>query len=108
MNHDCSRKINRLNWVHTLEDKSLISLNNKGIFGYVHNTKEIIQQLKVCRGDLKIPRELKQYITHKNLPEGDGEIQHVLNNFDATHIFIMEISSLRVVSYKGYSELAPI
>lgn len=85
-----------------MEEQGLIRINNTGVFGYVHYTKEVIQQLRIIRGEVEIPWELKPYVTHKVMPKNyRSTLGTVVNDFAETEFFFCEISSMRELIYRG-------
>lgn len=84
-----------------LQYRELISLNNitdSNIRTYVHSTQEIIQQIKLCQELIELPPlEIAQYIFTK---EYSG--QKLINNFDKTDIFFVEISTNKLAKFQGF------
>jgi hypothetical protein len=86
-----------------LADNGVVEINNKGVYGYVHYAKESVQQLRVMRGELAIPLELKPYITHKAIPKNaDETLRTPENHLADTDLLVVEISSLKEIEYDGF------
>lgn len=93
--------------VHTpcsiLEKQGRILLNQKKIFGFVHNTREIIQQAQIMAGEISVPSRLRPYVNipdnwappKASSPQSFGDI------FRDTDIFVVEISSVRLIQFKA-------
>ena len=84
-----------------LENKGLISLNQPK-YGYVHSSKEIIQEIKAIKEDIEIPANLFRFVVTRNKEDIDKikvSRKHDLSN---TNIFFVEISSLKLLRFKDY------
>lgn len=85
--------------LRAIRDAGLIRLNNEGITGYVHNTKEAIQKIRLLRGEIALPGHLKPYIQPDKEEWGE---RPVVFDFARTERFVVEISSLKEVRYKNF------
>jgi hypothetical protein len=85
-----------------LARRGVVELATTGVYGFTHYTKETLQQLRVMHGELSIPFELKPYITHKKLRAGaGGNLATPENHLTETDLLVVEISSLKEISYGG-------
>lgn len=89
--------------IKLLAEQGKVALHNKGVYGYVHYSKESVQQLRVMHGQIDIPMELKPYVTHKVVPEGSGSaLRTPLNDLSETDLLVVEISSLKEIEFDGF------
>lgn len=70
---------------------------------YTHSTKEVLQLLKVLSGELKLPLDMMQYAFRTGIMNGRPvEIgQKIVDQFNNTQLFIIEICSIKCYTYKG-------
>ena len=66
------------------------------VYGYVHCTKDIIQQIRFMLGELDIPDELAPFICNPGKPL-DRRLAP-----PASQLYLVEISSLKEFAYGGY------
>jgi len=83
--------------LQNLESDNLISIQNQSIYGYTHTTKETIQIIDNAKGSFRFPVELNQFIS-KN-PKKIFLTQNT--NIDDTDIYIIEISSIKLIKVKS-------
>ena len=84
-----------------------MALNNDGAAGFVHYTKEALQQLEAMRGHRRIPLALATYISHKAgraFPADDdpGYVATARNDLSRTNVLVVEISSLKEIRYRDF------
>jgi hypothetical protein len=77
--------------------------NQRNIFGFVHNTQEITQQFGIVTGHLQPPSRLRPFL---NVPPSWATPEVMpLNQFHVdfaeTDLFIVEISSIRLLQFKS-------
>jgi hypothetical protein len=86
-----------------LEKRGLVEVCNTGVYGFVHYTKEALQQLRVMHGETAVPAELQRYVTHQELPSGtDGNLATAENRLEGTDLLVVEISSLKEIEFRGF------
>lgn len=91
--------------VAMLAAEGRVGLNQRGIFGFVHSTREVIQQLDILSGRLKVQRKYRPFL---NIPEAwkagpqSTDTTHDYR-FARSDCFIVEISSVRLLQFKGMS-----
>jgi hypothetical protein len=86
-----------------LEDDGRIELRNAGVYGFVHYTKEVVQQLEVMAGKRKVPSKLALYISHKAEPSpADEWVEIPTNDLSETDFLVVEVSSLKEILFDGY------
>jgi hypothetical protein len=86
-----------------LRKQGAVELRNAGVYGFVHYTKEALQQLRVMHGELAIPAELQPYVTHRELPTAaDGNLATAGNRLEETDLLVVEISSLKEIAFRGF------
>jgi hypothetical protein len=86
-----------------LAKRGTIELANAGVYGFVHYTKEALQQLRVMHGELAIPHTLAPYITHRELPAGAGAtLATAENRLEETDLLVVEVSSLKEIEFDGF------
>jgi len=86
-----------------LQDLRFICLNQQNIFGFVHNSREVLQQLEFVSGAKKPPLRLRPFL---NIGEDwvwpEGSTQAGLDElFSKTDVFVVEISSTRLIQFKA-------
>lgn len=87
--------------ISTLADRGRLILNNTR-YGYVHTSKEVIQQLAVCRGELDIPHHLLELTVSKTaVAEPHLLMPKLRKDLSATDVFVIEISSLKEWVHEG-------
>lgn len=80
-----------------------LRLNQRNIFGFVHNTREITQQFRIVTGDFQPASQLRPFL---NIPPRWKSPEAMpLDQFHAdfaeTDIFIVEISSIRLLQFRS-------
>ena len=94
--------------VHTpcslLQKRGLLQMKQNNIFGYIHYTKELIQQCELISGAKQAPNRLRPYL---NIPyywqsPKNKNIEIFHSDFKETDIFIVEISSIRKIIFKAF------
>ncbi|MDQ7787555.1 MAG: hypothetical protein RDU01_08095 [Thermodesulfovibrionales bacterium] len=75
--------------------------------GYTHTIKEHIQLIKHLRGEKQIPSEFLQYIYtfyggNQKRQDIDSLFLHNKLMIDKADLYLVEISSLKVIEYNGY------
>lgn len=78
-------------------------LNQQRVFGYVHNSREILQQLRLMTGEIPLASRLRSFL---NIPpewkwQSPEEAYELGDLFAATDCFIVEISSIRLLRFKA-------
>ena len=71
-------------------------LQNDKVYGFVHCTKEIIQQLRFLAGELDFPAELDPFIRNE-----ECELNRALER-PQSQVYLVEVSSLKEVRFRGY------
>jgi hypothetical protein len=92
--------------VHTpctiLARQGKLSLNQENIYGFVHSSREILQQIEIITGK-KVPAgRLRPFL---NIPEQwkRPETKTTFDNlFEETDVFVVEISSIRLLRFKAF------
>jgi hypothetical protein len=85
-----------------LDRDGAVEVRNAGVYGFVHYTKEALQQLRVMHGEQAIPAELQIYVTHRELPTAaDGNLATIENRLGGTDLLVVEVSSLKEIAYRG-------
>jgi Vi polysaccharide biosynthesis protein TviD len=80
-----------------LANLKLIKLNNSSVQAYVHSTEEILQQIRFIKQSKLPPKILWNWIIGENyrgIP--------LVNDFEHTDVFIVEISSTKVYKFQNY------
>lgn len=89
--------------IRQLENAGRAKLNQQNIFGYVHNTREVLQQLGVMSGHVEVPARLRPFLNIR----GKWAVQTPSTNtttafrFARTDAFVVEISSIRLLRFKA-------
>ena len=86
-----------------LETTGRARLNQQNIFGFVHNSREVLQQLGILTGATPVPRRLRPFL---NIGEKwdwqprstDSALDY---KFARTDCFIVEVSSIRLLRFKA-------
>lgn len=87
-----------------LQKRGLIAMNQQNIFGYTHYTSEIIQQINILTGILKPPSRLLPFLNiapNWSFP-APGKIDDFCENFRETDLFVVEVSSIRELTFKAF------
>ncbi len=89
--------------IKAMEQSGRAELNQQRVFGYVHNSREILQQLRLMTGHIPKAGRLRQFLNipaeWKWLPpEEAGGLGSMFMRTDA---FIVEISSIRLLRFKA-------
>ena len=71
-------------------------LENAKVYGFVHCTKEIIQQLGFLAGELDFPAELDPFIRNE-----ECQLDRSLER-PQSQVYLVEVSSLKEVRFRGY------
>jgi len=87
----------------SLADAGLARLNQQRIFGFVHNSREVLQQLRLMTGEQQLPSRLRPFL---NIPanwvwEPSGPETALAERFSDTDCFVVEISSIRLLRFKA-------
>jgi hypothetical protein len=86
-----------------MEQEHRAQLNQQRIFGYVHNSREVLQQLRLLTGETPLAGRLRPFLNipanWKWLPPEEAFVLEDL--FAATDCFIVEISSIRALRFKA-------
>jgi len=83
--------------LQNLEQNKLIQIQNNCVYGYTHTTKETIQIIDNAKGSFRFPVELNQFIS-----KNPNKIILTQNtNIDDTDIYIIEISSIKLIKVKS-------
>lgn len=89
----------RLNsFIHLLECTSI----HDGV-SYVHSTKEILQLINIIKGQVVLPIDMMRYALRAGILQKEPvEInQKVIDEFNSTELFIIEICSIKKYLYNG-------
>ena len=83
-----------------LHRNGLLTLANSEVYGFTHYTSEILQQIRFISGEWVPPSRLRPYM---NIPQKwqFKPARPVPDIFASTDIFVVEISSIRVVRFKS-------
>lgn len=89
--------------VRAMELEGRTQLNQQRVFGYVHNTREVLQQLRLMTGEVPLAGRLRPFLNipahWKWLPQ--DEAYELGDLFAATDCFVVEISSIRAIRFKA-------
>jgi hypothetical protein len=80
-----------------LASLKLIKLNNSICQAYVHSTEEILQQIRFVQGEKLPPKTLWNWVFGEKY-----QGLSLVNNFNNTDVFIVEISSTKVCKFRNY------
>ena len=86
-----------------LEEARSAKLNQQNIFGFVHNAREVLQQIGLLMGTTELPSRLRPFL---NIPDSwkwqprstDTTLEF---KFGRTDCYIVEISSIRLLRFKA-------
>lgn len=89
--------------IRAMELEGRAQLNQQRVFGFVHNTREVLQQLRLMTGEVPLAKRLRGFLnvpqTWRWLPADEAFVLEDL--FAATDCFIVEISSIRLLRFKA-------
>jgi len=80
-----------------------LRLNQRNIFGFVHNAREITQQFRIVTGDLQPASRLLPFLNippRWTAPEA-AALDRFHADFAETDVFVVEISSIRIIQFKS-------
>ncbi|WP_428311324.1 GSCFA domain-containing protein [Hydrocarboniphaga sp.] len=83
------------------DDYGRVKRRHNGVFGYVHNPAEVLQVVDVLRGVVKVPPELAALMSVNQADPLREGIDLFQRNFGAADLIVVELSSLRIVRYRG-------
>jgi len=72
-------------------------VDNRGLFGLTHSTKDTLQLLAYMRGVKKIPRDIWKFISEQQYREAEA-VQGAGSGQDLA--YVLELSSLKVLKYR--------
>lgn len=86
-----------------LESTGRARLNQQNIFGFVHNSREVLQQLKLMTGATVLPPRLRPFL---GVPDDwtwrPNSVENTIAyKFGRTDCFVVEISSIRMLKFKA-------
>jgi hypothetical protein len=81
-----------------------ITLAQKNIFGFVHNSSEVLQQIRLCCGALQAPEPLHPFLNIRPVWKAPppAPLEHFHEMFRDTDVFIVEVSSIRIIRFESY------
>lgn len=82
-------------------DLGHLKFKTDSVIGYVHNPFEIIQAIKLLRGDFRAPSEIFGLMS-VNAPDKLGDDDRFYRLFANVEALILEISSVRIINYNGW------
>lgn len=89
--------------IRAMERDGRAAMNQQNIFGYVHTSREVLQQLDIISGRLEIPSRLRPFLNIRGKwawqpAAPDTAIGY---RFARTDAFVVEISSIRLLRFKA-------
>lgn len=89
--------------IKAMELEGRAQLNQQRVFGFVHNTREVLQQLRLMTGEVPLAGRLRPFL---NIPSHwtwmpQEEAYQLGDLFAATDCFVVEISSIRAIRFKA-------
>lgn len=89
--------------IRAMERDGRATMNQQNIFGYVHNGREVLQQLDIISGRLEVPSRLRPFLNIRakwnwQPAAPDTAIGY---RFARTDAFVVEISSIRLLRFKA-------
>ena len=86
-----------------LKGAGKLRLNQRNVFGFVHNAREITQQFRIVTGDLQPSARLRPFlnIPPRWAPPEATPLDQFHADFAETDLFIVEISSIRILQFKS-------
>lgn len=85
------------NPMRALRNADLIKLNNSRLREFCHSPREALQKIRVANNRMEIPENLSIFVNGVEAAEKPA----VRADFSKTDIFLIEISSLRRLSFQG-------
>jgi hypothetical protein len=86
-----------------LHKSGVVRMDQGNIFGFVHYTSEVFQQFELVAGARAAPPRLRPFLNipdHWRAPERQ-DIAAFRERFEATDVFVVEISSIRKLIFKA-------
>lgn len=89
--------------IREMEKAGRAAMNQQNIYGYVHNSREVLQQLDILSGRLEVPSRLRPFLNIRGKwawrPASTDTASRF--RFARTDAFVVEISSIRILRFKA-------
>lgn len=89
--------------IREMEKAGRAAMNQQNIYGYVHNSREVLQQLDILSGRVEVPTRLRPFLNIRGRwawrPASTDSATRF--RFARTDAFVVEISSIRLLRYKA-------
>jgi hypothetical protein len=89
--------------IHEMEKAGRAAMNQQNIYGYVHNTREVLQQIEILSGQTEVPTRLRPFLNIRGKWAWHPASTNTATRyrFARTDAFIVEISSIRLLRFKA-------
>jgi hypothetical protein len=89
--------------ISAMEQAGRARMNQQNIYGYVHNSREVLQQLEILSGRTDVPSRLRPFLNIRGKwawhPASTATASRA--RFARTDAFVVEISSIRLLRFKA-------
>ena len=89
--------------IRQMEQAGRAAMNQQNIYGYVHNSREVLQQLEILSGHIDVPTRLRPFLNIRGKwawrPTSTNTATRY--RFARTDAFVVEISSIRLLRFKA-------
>jgi len=89
--------------IRQMEKAGRARMNQQNIYGYVHNSREVLQQLAILAGRIDVPTRLRAFLNIRGKWAWHPASTNTATRFRfaRTDAFVVEISSIRLLRFKA-------
>ncbi len=89
--------------IREMEKAGRARMNQQNIYGYVHNSREVLQQLDILSGRIDVPTRLRPFLNIRGKWAWHPASTNTATRyrFARTDAFVVEISSIRLLRFKA-------
>jgi hypothetical protein len=89
--------------IRQMEKAGRAVMNQQNIYGYVHNSREVLQQLDILAGRVEVPTRLRPFLNIRGKWAWHPASTNTATRyrFARTNAFVVEISSIRLLRFKA-------
>jgi hypothetical protein len=89
--------------IRQMEAAGRATMNQQNIYGYVHNSREVLQQLDILAGRIDVPTRLRPFLNIRGKWASHAASTNTVTRFRfaRTDAFVVEISSIRLLRFKA-------
>ena len=89
--------------IREMEKAGRAAMNQQNIYGFVHNSREVLQQLDILAGRIEVPSRLRPFLNIRGKWAWQPASTNTASSyrFARTDAFVVEISSIRLLRFKA-------